>query len=407
MVELFESLGFQINDRTPELPNCPHISLQPQYAGLPTSISQDRHPSVPIMPTAPRTGPLIFPDFIPRATTSYGAENRPMSSAPEIYSVRPFTAPVSLSQMLPPKRVLPFPPKHKKSGASNSEMNLSSSLSDPSEVAENPVTTDWNEAFTAAASGTNVLPPKAPTTNAANSQTSVQPTEVISILPDAEMIDVPSTPEIPPTVPQSRLTTTVSVKSAAQPWRKPPARPKKVIEPPAIPESMNAINLQKSGQASGSTSVLPDAKMIDVPSTSEILAMVPQSNSTTTVPATKAAKPRRKPPAKPKKVIEPLANLESPLSPSKTPRQARNVFEEVDPAEFMARLDGWVREYQHLPAPRPLEATSETLTAYAAQSNEERMMIIDDMICDCLGDENFVKLVEDVGESWKRIGLGL
>lgn len=333
MVGLFESLGFQINDRTPsELPQCPQVSSQPQYAGLSTSISQDRHPSAPVISSAPITGPLPLPDFLPRATTSCGAETRPTSSAPELCSVRPFTAPLSLSQMLPPKRDLPFPPKHNKAITSNSEMTPLSFLPDPQEFAGNSVATDLNKISTATTSGANVLPPKTPAKNAENPQNLVQPPGGTSALPDAEMIDVPPTPEVLPTIPQSGSTPTVPVKIAAKPRRKPASKPKKVTEPPTNPKSH---------------------------------------------PGT-----------------------------SKTPSQAPNVFEDVEPAEFMARLDGWVREYQHLPAPRPLEATSENLAAYAAQSKEERMMIIDDMICECLGDENFVKLVEDVGESWRRIGLG-
>ena len=71
----------------------------------------------------------------------------------------------------------------------------------------------------------------------------------------------------------------------------------------------------------------------------------------------------------------------------------------------MSRLDAWVREYQHLPAPKPRDMNN--LAAYAAQPREERMAIIDDLICECLGDESFVKLLEDVEQSWRRIGLGI
>ena len=76
----------------------------------------------------------------------------------------------------------------------------------------------------------------------------------------------------------------------------------------------------------------------------------------------------------------------------------------------MRRLDAWVLEYQHLPAPKPRDLSADkinNLAAYAAQPREERMAIIDDMICECLGDESFVKLLEDVDQSWRRIGLGI
>lgn len=365
MVELFEGLGFQINDRTPaELPNCPQASSQPQYAGLSTSISQDRHPSVPIIPAASIPGPLPLPDSTARATTSCGAETRPSSSAPEIYSVRPFTAPLSLSQMLPPKRVLPFPSKYKNPATPNSEMTPSSSIPDRPGYAENPVTVDRNSTFTTTASSANVLPPNAPTVNTGDSQDSVPPPGITAFLQDEEMIDVPSTPEVPPTVPKFGSTAAVPEKIAASPPAKAPAKPKKVNRPAT--------------------------------------ATSPQSR-----PVTKAAKPRRKPPTKPNKAVGPPTNPDLHPVLSKPPSQAPNIFEDVEPAEFMARLDGWVREYQHLPAPQPLEATSKNLAAYTAQSKEERMTVIDNMICECLGDENFVKLVEDVGDSWRRIGLGL
>lgn len=335
MVELFESLGFQISDRTPaEPPNCPQISSRPLYAGLSTSISQDRHPSAPVIPAALNTGPLPFPDFIPRATTSCGSETRLASSAPEICSVRPFTAPLSLSQMLPPKRVLPFPSKPGPPLTPNSEVSLSTSIPDPPEFAENLGATELNNTSAPTTNSATALPLKALTVNTATSQHSIQPQGITSTPPDTEMIDVPSTPEIPlKTMQSSSITTNVAVRKAAKPRRKPPSKPKKVIEPPKDPKSCPG--------------------------------------------------------------------------PSKTTCQSLKVFEDVEPAEIMARLDSWVREYQHLPAPRPMEPTSENLTTYAAQSKEERMTIIDDMICECMGDENFVKLVEDVGQSWRRIGMGL
>ena len=238
-------------------------------------------------------------------------------------------------------------------------MTPSSSFPDPPEFGENSVIVDRNNKLTATASGANALPPQAPKAGAENYQNPARLPEVTGDTQDEEMIDVPSTPEVSQMMPQSESNVTCPVTKAPN---SPGKLPLKRIEPPKNPESRSV---------------------------------------------TKAAKPRRKPPSKPKKLIEPPATPEPLPNSSKTPNQAPNVSEDVDPAEFMARLDGWVREYQHLPAPRPLEASSESLAAYAAQSKEERMAIIDDLICECLGDENFTKLVEDVSDSWRRIGLGL
>ncbi|KAL9127554.1 MAG: hypothetical protein Q9217_003596 [Psora testacea] len=79
----------------------------------------------------------------------------------------------------------------------------------------------------------------------------------------------------------------------------------------------------------------------------------------------------------------------------------------IQPNEVMASLDTWIRKYHHLTAPsQPLMTDKDQLANYAAQSDEERSKIIDNMICECLQDENFGKLAEDVERSWKRIGLG-
>ena len=81
--------------------------------------------------------------------------------------------------------------------------------------------------------------------------------------------------------------------------------------------------------------------------------------------------------------------------------------EEISAEEFMSRLDKFIRDYQHLPAPEPRPTAADDLAAYAAQPDEVRQAIIKDMILDFLGDENFIKLAEDMSKEWRRIGLGL
>ena len=79
----------------------------------------------------------------------------------------------------------------------------------------------------------------------------------------------------------------------------------------------------------------------------------------------------------------------------------------IQPEEFMASLDTWIRKHHNLPAPPvPPRTAPEHLANYAVQSDAERSQMIDNMICECLQDENFSKLAEDVECSWKRIGLG-
>ena len=81
--------------------------------------------------------------------------------------------------------------------------------------------------------------------------------------------------------------------------------------------------------------------------------------------------------------------------------------EEISAEEFMSKLDKFIRDYQHLPAPEPRPTAADDLAAYAAQPDEVRQAIIKDKILDLLGDENFIKLAEDMSKEWRRIGLGL
>ena len=78
----------------------------------------------------------------------------------------------------------------------------------------------------------------------------------------------------------------------------------------------------------------------------------------------------------------------------------------IQPDEILSSIDSWIRRYQDLPVPQPHPKPKDQLAEYAAKSDKERARIVDNMICECLQDENFIKLARDVEGSWKRIGLG-
>ncbi len=166
-----------------------------------------------------------------------------------------------------------------------------------------------------------------------------------------------------------------------------------------------------------------------------VQAQAPSLNKTTTnsetvcVPSTPEAVPSSRNVVSPISISSPKGHADQNLAttippsaqPDKRPQSTQatqtdkpvSAFaDDVEPAEFMSRLDTWVREYhQTLPAPKPafpaaLPTTSDALSSFAAQSKEDRMAAVDEMICECLKDPNFGKLVEDVEDSWKRIGLG-
>ena len=286
----------------------------------------------------PNTSMISSPEFTTRATASREDEIRPSSSAPEPYRDRSTTAPLSLSQMLPPKRVLPFPTK-------------------------------------------------------------------------------PTTPSSNPEAANSSDLTAANTHSAKK--IKTTTRPVASTEAPANTRERIAGN----GQQQPETAIGPNEGPTDISSTAQALLEASEPGSTTVPPKTKTtpkarvkATPRPRKSAVPKTRTKPGATRSptrsSPPKQSSTSTReepSRKLFgDDIAPAEFMTRLDAWVREYQDLPAPKPRDlvaANINNLAAYAVQPREERMAIIDDMICECLGDENFIKLLEDVDQSWRRIGL--
>lgn len=59
------------------------------------------------------------------------------------------------------------------------------------------------------------------------------------------------------------------------------------------------------------------------------------------------------------------------------------------------------------PETRPKSTDQAVLAEYAAQSSEDRLNILNALMCGSVVDENFVKLCEDVDKCWRRIGLGI
>lgn len=328
-VKVFTSLGLPIRDRNVHvdlpIPSLLQSSSQPLYSNISPVHSQEAFTSfqslAPLAAQPPCLLPspnLMPPSIIPNESPY---DVRLCSSAPETYSEPRETAAPTLSQMLPPKRILPFPPKKPK-----------------------PATPE-------------------PETAASNlNQESIQD----GICPAVTAKKKPT-----------RARTTKAKASASNP------RPPRTAKLPA-----NTNNSKRSEPASRTSTPKRTKRSANIVSPISPLIISPPE------PAPLPSKPARR--------------ASKPAHPAISNPIATNSLTAVEPAEFMSRLDSWVREYQHLPAPQPRDAAAamEDLTAYAAQSKEERLAVIDEMICECLEDENFGKLVEDVDESWRRIGLG-
>lgn len=56
-------------------------------------------------------------------------------------------------------------------------------------------------------------------------------------------------------------------------------------------------------------------------------------------------------------------------------------------------------------APEAIEANKENLAAYAKLNHADRMSVVENMMINCVSDENFALLAEDVYGCWQRIGF--
>ncbi len=84
------------------------------------------------------------------------------------------------------------------------------------------------------------------------------------------------------------------------------------------------------------------------------------------------------------------------LSPSSTTNHSIQ-----PPKGFMNQIEDFVSRHKHRPQPEELWQRP----GYSEASPEERQAIINDFICENLDNEEFLKLCEDTGNAWRRIGL--
>lgn len=358
---MFASLGLPIRERIYPAQNARSslipLSSQAQCQDASPAHSQASQVmrqvhQMPSAPVPPLTNHSSF-EASSQAVSRPPQDPRPSSSAPEIYSNRSEPPIFSLSQMLPPKRQLPFPSK------------------------------------------TVVTPP-------ANSE---------SINPGVSQIkaaDLPTTlASAKKRKPRPKATRT---KKAAAPKRnRVRAKAKNRVTPTQSADLVKApTNLKRSGVATNAESnCIPiNPETICVPATPEATAqfshiVISPISLSLAQPADKAQDPNPNP-----QFTQPLK--QPPQNPPAQPSNHLKVFpHDLEPAEYMARLDTWVRDYhQTLPTPIMPTMASDSLAHYAAQSKEDRMAAVDQMLCECLEDPGFEKLAEDVEDSWKRIGLG-
>ncbi|KAL8925315.1 MAG: hypothetical protein Q9208_003605 [Pyrenodesmia sp. 3 TL-2023] len=385
-----------------------------------------------------------------RATTSYGYPYPSSStSALERIPDRPATAPITLSQLMPPKRELPFP---KGAPSFDTEQEVEEVGRGKANRGTNPQTT------TKAAKDLSKGKPKGQTSRPSSSKAKPRPAsrkvpaEEVQRLPapgqelDPEGLVTPETlvgDNLPwkPIATGMSVTETAKAKSKAEIARpssskgkpRPASKQRLVKEQQVHPASARQLRSQDRVHANTldndkspegvPTTILnaesgPSRKRNPAKENPQPLPLGsepgPEEQATSEAgaasgPANKGTAKRAMTEASPSKTNTRKKIAAAAEMPPTVPRQFTKDFENVPPEEYMDRLDHWVRKYQDLPAPKPTVKPStdkEQLAAYVAQPEPERLAALDSMICDYLDDENFVKLVEDMDKSWRRIGLG-
>ncbi|KAI4109858.1 MAG: hypothetical protein LQ339_001642 [Xanthoria mediterranea] len=291
------------------------------------------------------------PQVEERATTSYThafTSSITRNESPE----RPATAPLTLGQLMPPKRELPFA-KELAGEGKRSELVVEET---PEKAVKRPASRAKAKQIKQPSrpSSSRMKPKPESSKQGGNAEQSMIVRLKTGPRSDENTTDpLFNLPIIPTT-----------------------SAPKKTIAKPIIPE----VPINKPNTRSRAT--------ISSPRTDPL---TPSRTNTETI--------------LPQKTVNTAPNTENIL-----PNATAN---DITPEEYMSRLDHWVRKYQNLPAPPPPDPKSvpastdkDQLAAFAAQPEATRLAAIDDMICECLDDPNFATLVADVEKSWKRIGLG-
>ncbi|KAL8651903.1 MAG: hypothetical protein Q9226_004492 [Calogaya cf. arnoldii] len=328
---------------------------------IPSDQFNSRHSPTRTLPGSTGLPPGLNLDE--RATTSY-ARPFPSSITRSESPERPATAPLTLTQLMPPRRELPF-----------AKQPASQEIPSETVVEETP-----QKAV------------KRPTSRAKAKQTK-QPSRPSSSKSKPKQTSASSKQDS-----ATERSTIVRLKTG-------PMSDPKTTDPisclPIMPTTSAAKNTTRNPILAEVSHNRPNTRSRNTASPFRTDPLAPSRTNTETILPTN------------KENIVPINTEDNSSANTKSIPQITT--EDITPEEYMTRLDHWVRKYQDLPAPtaklKPATATpastdKDELAAFAAQPEKERLAAIDKMICECLEDPNFATLCEDVEKSWKRIGLG-
>ncbi|KAL9609481.1 MAG: hypothetical protein Q9204_009148, partial [Flavoplaca sp. TL-2023a] len=310
-------------------------------------------------PTHPLPGQLNLlpgPAFEERAATSYV---HPSSITRQESPERPATAPLTLTQLMPPKRELPFP----KETTRPSEV----------EVAEEPQKAN-----------------RRPVSRAKTKQTK-QPSRPSSSRAKA----TPAVSKARPMSASSKLgnatddSMIVRLKTGPRP----------VDKNTDVPSTLPSMATNSKANDTTTNSVIANVSPNKSDTNTSNIASPRRTDPVATLGHTITGNifPNNSESVHPEEDTENLAPSNAQKGHLKSPLVNA---EDITPEEYMFRLDHWVRSYQNLPGPAPVPAcrsktaipastNSNDLAAFAAQPEAERLAALDEMICACLDDPNF------------------
>ena len=339
----------------------PRSHLERSTSGPITAYSTAARPSSSSTIFGSRFNPTVTPSLPPRLmpspelgsrSSAFGYEARPIG-ATQTQSESLLTDSATLSRMLPPKRTLPFPEEKEKPPSKDDE---ATTVEEPN--AELPKNKKANTKTTYQTRS-----------RAKNGKAEAKYSRRKGSLPTPEPSS--SAREAP-----TKETLLVTLNTRKPPSSSAPPRTSSPVREPAQQVDLGSDSLA-------------------FPSSPPVLIAL-NKHPLTTLESTKTNERQGQAPVEP--------------SSSATQRQQGpfdSVLPKMSPAELLDSVDGWIRKFNNLPAPpQPSQTAKELLAEYAKQNDEARAKAIDNLICECLEDENFVKLVEDVEGAWRRIGLG-
>ena len=288
----------------------------------------------------------------------------PSSSTPAPVE-RPFTAPTVTSQMLPPRRELPFP-------LPRSNITPSSSIEQPK-----PVTTKTSAVGKAPPRSKGKSKPNTPRKRKAPAR-KIAPKE--SLAPTTES-----------TIPHESHDADVNVELAKN-WCPPPS-----AQP--LPDEPELVNHHSNYQMASFPGQSPES----VHKPSSLLGAQDATHSLQNLFSPQ--RPELTPFASSIAGASPSRMASSPIKTSPPNQEPPMTTQGFALDECISRLGQWIKHNNDKPTSPIIPEKGADLAAYEALPNEEKNTAIDNMLCDCLEDPKFLRLVEDVQSSWVRQGF--